>query len=103
MTMLRPSTYPSSRSPCRKASRRGSDEEAPDRMPIRGTFAGCCASANATVARKKKLISHETLIFRAFSCTAMDMPQKRAFEKLYFFRGDKGRPASHSCYKEYQI
>src|SRR5215471_18930495 len=45
MTMFFPSTYPSSRRPCRNASTRAkvAEEEVPDRYPIRGTFFGCCA------------------------------------------------------------
>ncbi len=47
MTMFFPSTYPSSRRPCRNASMRAelAEREAPVRYPIRGIFAGCCASA----------------------------------------------------------
>src|SRR5262249_14822484 len=47
ITMFFPSTYPSSRRPCRKASRRTGAEEGKvgARYPIRGTFVGCCASA----------------------------------------------------------
>src|SRR5215467_4817355 len=51
MTIFFPSTYPSSRSPCRNASTRATLEErdATVRYPIRVTFFGCCAStATAT-------------------------------------------------------
>ena len=46
--MFFPSTYPSSRRPCRNALTRSAEErkEAP-RYPIRGIFFGCCASALA--------------------------------------------------------
>src|SRR5262245_63674211 len=47
MTMFLSSTYPSSRRPCRNASMRSDSTEgevAPSK-PIRGIFAGCCASA----------------------------------------------------------
>src|SRR5262249_22572853 len=45
MVMFRPSTYPRSRSPCRKASMRGAkaEEEPGMSSPSRGTFAACCA------------------------------------------------------------
>src|SRR5438445_5881119 len=49
MTMFLPSTYPSSRRPCRNASMRAelAEGEVRPRYPIRGTFPGCCASATA--------------------------------------------------------
>ena len=56
--MFFPSTYPSSRSPCRKASMRsGKTEGEVVRNPIRGTFVGCCASAIAphTAEREERL------------------------------------------------
>src|SRR5262249_11063791 len=51
MRMFFPSTYPSSRRPCRNASMRAGVEEgkAETRYPIRGTFVGCWASAKETV------------------------------------------------------
>src|SRR4029453_9332169 len=47
ITMFFPSTYPSSRSPCRNASMRAGlvEGELRPRYPIRGIFVGCCASA----------------------------------------------------------
>src|SRR5215510_318587 len=47
MIMFFPSTYPSSRRPCRNASMRArlADGEVALTYPIRGTFFGCCASA----------------------------------------------------------
>jgi hypothetical protein len=49
MTMFFPSTYPSSRRPCRNASMRGAITEGEDvmRNPIRGIVVGCCAMATA--------------------------------------------------------
>src|SRR5215467_604674 len=46
MTMFFPSTYPSSRRPCRRASMRAEimDGEVAIRYPILGIFVGCCAS-----------------------------------------------------------
>lgn len=46
MTMFLPSTYPSSRSPCRNASMRAvlTEGESAPRYPIRGTFFDCCAN-----------------------------------------------------------
>src|SRR5947208_16647179 len=79
MTMLFPSTYPSSRRPCRNASVRGEIEEGETalRNPIRETFFGCCASAaelNAksmvpSAMRKNVfLISFSDLILRSTFC-----------------------------------
>src|SRR4030095_3833469 len=47
MTTFFPSTYPSSRRPCRNASMRAGlmERETAVRNPIRETFFGCCASA----------------------------------------------------------
>src|SRR5262249_8913822 len=49
MLMFLPSTYPSSRRPCRSASMRveAAEGEAVPRNPILGTFAGWCACATA--------------------------------------------------------
>src|SRR5437763_4076229 len=54
MTMFLPSTYPSSRRPCRNASMRAelTEGELRPRYPIRGTFPGCCASTKETVSRR---------------------------------------------------
>src|SRR4029077_8962673 len=59
ITRLLPSTYPSARSPCRKASSAAARpvEELLVRNPIRGILAGCCARAlnprtNANVGAK---------------------------------------------------
>src|SRR5262245_46486302 len=53
MTMLFPSTYPRSRRPCRNASLRAGlvVGKLATRYPIRGTFVGCCAAADAQSAR----------------------------------------------------
>ena len=50
MTMFLPSSYPSSRRPCRNASVRAAtaEGEVVFRYPIRGIFVGCCASAIPT-------------------------------------------------------
>ena len=47
IVMFFPSTYPSSRRPCRNAPMRNAmaAEEAPARYPMRGIFPGCCAWA----------------------------------------------------------
>ena len=53
MTMFFPSTYPSSRRPCRNASVRAAiaEGEAALGNPIRGTFFGCCAEAETQSAK----------------------------------------------------
>ena len=65
IAMFFPSTYVSSRRPCRKASVRSEMEEreTPDRYPIRGIFVGCCASAGGAVV-SKTVASNQTKIFR---------------------------------------
>src|SRR4030095_5756453 len=63
MTMFFPSTYPSSRRPCRNASMRGAIAEGEEvmRNPIRGTFSGCCASLVGAVV-SKTVISNQIRI-----------------------------------------
>ena len=65
MTMFFPSTYPSSRRPCRNASMRAAlaEGEAGVRNPIRGTFFDCCASAGWSKLRDRIASNTET-IFR---------------------------------------
>ena len=89
MTMFFPSTYPSSRSPCRNASTRA---WAPPRYPIRGIFVGCCASAvklrvKKMAARAKTKIS----LFVEFLLT----PKFRIDKALRLARHsrDNGNPA----------
>src|SRR5207344_3568901 len=69
MTILFPSTYPSSRRPCRNASMRAGlvEGEVAFRYPILGIFVGCCASAEETVT-SKTIVSNKNgnLLFNAF-------------------------------------
>src|SRR4029453_5314870 len=60
MTMFFSSMYPSSRRPWRKASMRGAitDGEVAIRYPIRGTFFGCCASADEELV-SRRLVSNQ--------------------------------------------
>src|SRR6516165_9405971 len=53
MTMFFPSTYPSSRRPCRSASIRAetAEGEAEPKNPMRGTFVGCWADAEKQSAK----------------------------------------------------
>src|SRR5262245_25680579 len=55
MTMFFPSSYPSSRNPCRNPSTRFAKAEAEKglRNPIRGTFFPCCASAGDHSAKSR--------------------------------------------------
>ncbi len=64
MTMFLPSSYPSSRSPWRNASVRAINAEAgvSSSNPIRGTFAGCCASARMPGARSVVQRANEKML-----------------------------------------
>src|SRR5262245_48729374 len=64
MTMVFPSTYPRSRSPCWNASMRAekAEKELAARYPIRGMFFACCASANEAV-DSRAAITRQMIIF----------------------------------------
>jgi hypothetical protein len=50
-------------------------------QPTLKVFAGCCASANVTAARKRSVSSEKSFVFMGLSpSTAMGMPQEDAFE-----------------------
>ncbi len=63
ITMFFPSTYPSSRRPCRNASIRTAIVEGESllRYPTRGTFTGCCALAE--IVGRKIMVSDQKSIF----------------------------------------
>src|SRR5215471_20646242 len=65
MTMFFSSTYPSSCKPWRKASMRAvlAEGEAALRNPIRGTFAGCCASTGKLRANTMMLRANVKMSF----------------------------------------
>ena len=66
MTMFFPSTYPSSRRPCRNASMRAASTEGDvaARNPIRQTFFACCASLRVTKVRMRtRATANATTVF----------------------------------------
>src|SRR5215475_5746422 len=62
MTMFFPSTYPSSRSPCRNASLRPESWPPPVKNPIPKIFVGCCADAG-TQSEKSRALSPMPITF----------------------------------------
>src|SRR5438445_9722118 len=98
MTMLFPSTYPSSCRPCRNASWRAelTEEGVVSRNPIRGTFFGCCASALAPHTVSATTIAKSPAHFRFWilrrgSGHALDFrlseeESKNRFQKVLFMQ-----------------
>src|SRR5262245_3298685 len=90
MAIFFPSACPSSYRPFLNASMRVAMKgaEIAVRNPIRGTFVGCCASANVPAARTRSVTIQWSLLIMAFTFQRKVMPQNETFENHNFMDED---------------